>query len=166
VSAAAPCHAATRRRGRRSAAIIVATCVAAAAIAGCAGATHDPPSAPPRSPLYSEPAAAREAARADEPGAGAGVTVTAPAGSAGRGALARRLPLRFRRWRLSLAQTSARQGVYVVMMLPPPGRPVTPTGAARLLRAAAHACGDDPGAYRPLVPMSALAGAHHDREGR
>jgi hypothetical protein len=163
VSAAAPCQAATRRRGRRSAAIIVATCVAAAAMAGCARATPDPPSAPPRSPLYSEPATARNAARADELDAGAGVTVTAPAGSAGRGALARRLPLRFRRWRLSLAQISARPGVYVVTMLPPPGRPVTPTGAARLLRAAAHAFGDDPGAYRPLVAMSALAGAHHHR---
>jgi hypothetical protein len=73
------------------------------------------------------------------------------------------LPLRFRRWRLSLAQISARRRVYVVTMLPPPGRPVTPTGAARRLRAAAHAFGDDPGAYQPLVAMSALAGAHHHR---
>jgi hypothetical protein len=143
--------------------MIAATCLAAAAIAGCAGTTPDPPSAPPRSPLYSEPAAAREAARADEPGAGAGVTVTAPAGSAASGALSRRLPLRFRGWRLSLAQISARRGVYVVVMLPPPGRPATPAGAARLLRATAKAFGDDPGAYRPLVPMSALAGAHHHR---
>jgi hypothetical protein len=70
------------------------------------------------------------------------------------------LPLRFGGWHLSLAQISARRGVYLVAMLPPPGRRATPTRAARLLRAAAHAFHDDPGAYRPLVPMSALAGAH------
>jgi hypothetical protein len=106
------------------------------------------------------------AARADEPGAGAGVTVRAPSGSAGRGALARRLPLRFGGWRLSPAQISARHGWYLVTTLPPPGHRATPAAAARLLHAAAHAVGDDPGAYRPLVPMSALADAHHHRAGR
>jgi hypothetical protein len=150
---------------RRRAAALAVTCLAATAIAGCAAARHDQPSAAPRSTLYSEGAAARAAAPADEPGAGVGVTVTAPTVSAGRGALARRLPLRFRGWRLSLAQISARRGAYLVTLLPPPGRRATPMAAVRLLHAAALACGDDPRAYRPLVPMSALAGTH-DRRGR
>ena len=33
-------------------------------------------------------------------------------------------------------------------------------------RYAAYAFGDDPSAYRPLVPMSALASAHRDQGGR
>ena len=164
MSEAAPCTVATSRVPRhvaaRWAAAIAATCLAAVALAGCGGGTHRAPPAPRRSPLLSESAVARQASRADEPGAGAGVTVMAPSGSAGRGALARRLPLRFRGWHLSLAQISARRGAYLVAMLPPAGRRATPSGAARLLRAAAHAFHDDPGIYRPLVPMSALAGAH------
>jgi hypothetical protein len=166
MSAAARCYVATRHVAPGRAATIAATCLAAAALAGCDGGTHDPSSAPPRSPLYAGRAAAREAAPADEPGAGAGVTVMAPTGAAGRGALARRLPLRFRAWQLSLAQVSARRGGYLVMMLPPPGHRATRVAAARLLRAAARAFRDDPGAYRPLVPMSVLAGAHDERAGR
>jgi hypothetical protein len=141
--------------------MIAAACLAAAVISGCGGGHHDGPPAP-RSPLLVLGAGGR----ADEPGAGAGVRVTAPSGSAGRGALARRLPVRFGGWRLSLAQISARHGWYLVTTLPPPGRRATPAAAARLLRAAAHAVDDDPGGYRPLVPMSALADAHHDRAGR
>jgi len=164
VSDAAACNVATRRVPRhvaaRGAAAIAATCLAAAALAGCGGSTHRAPPAQRRSPLFPQSAVAREASPADEPGARAGVTVRAPSGSAGRGALARRLPLRFRGWHLSLAQISAKRGAYLVAMLPPPGRRATPCGAARLLRAAAHAFHDDPGTYRPLMPMSALAGAH------
>jgi hypothetical protein len=129
-------------------------------ISGCGG-DHDAPPSPPLPPL-----APRAARPADEPGTGAGVTVIAPAGATGRGALARRLPLRFRGWQLSLAQISPQRGAYLITVLPPAGRRVTPAAAARLLRAAAHAFGDDPNVYRPLVPMSALAGAHRDREGR
>ena len=160
MSDAAPCNVATRRVLSRWAAAIAATCLAAVALAGCGRGTHRAPAAPHRSPLFSQSAVATEASSADEPGAGAGVTVRAPSGSAGRGALARRLPLRFRGWHLSLAQISAKRGAYLVAMLPPPGRRATPSGAARLLRAAAHAFHDDPGTYRPLMPMSALAGAH------
>ena len=160
MSDAAPCNVATRRVLSRGAAAIAATCLAAVALAGCGGDTHRAPPAPRQSPLFSQSAVATEASSADEPGAGAGVTVRAPSGSAGRGALARRLPLRFRGWHLSLAQISAKRGAYLVAMLPPRGRRATPCGAARLLRAAAHAFHDDPGTYRPLVPMSALAGAH------
>ena len=164
MSEAPRCTVATSRVPRHVAAgwaaAIAATCLAAVALAGCGGGTHRAPPAPHRSPLLSESAVARQASRADEPGAGADVAVTAPSGSAGRGALARRLPLRFRGWHLSLAQISVRRGAYLVAMLPPAGRRATPSGTARLLRAAAHAFHDDPGIYRPLVPMSALAGAH------
>jgi hypothetical protein len=141
--------------------MIAAACLAAAAISGCADGDHDAPPPPP-SPLV----APRAARPADEPGSGAGATVTAPAGATGRGALARRLPLRFCGWHLSLAQINARRGAYLITMLPPRGRRATPAAAARLLRAAAHAFSDDPGAYRLLLPMSALAGAHRDRGGR
>lgn len=166
MSDAAPSNVATRRLPRHLAAhrpaATAATYLAAAALAGCGGSTHRAPPAPRQSPLISESAATREASPADEPAARAGVTVRTPSGSAGRGALARRLPLRFRGWHLSLAQISAKRGAYLVAMLPPPGRRATPSGAARVLRAAAHACHDDPGTYRPVMPMSALAGAHLD----
>jgi hypothetical protein len=165
MSAATPWRVTTRHVAGRWVAAIAATCLAAAAIAGCAGNQHHAPP-PPRPPLFAPRAAAHDAGPADEPGAGAGVTVTAPTGTAGRGALARRLPLRFGGWQLSLAQISARRGAYLVTMLPPAGRRATRVAAARLLRTAAHAVRDDPGAYRPLVPMSALAGAHHERDGR
>jgi hypothetical protein len=141
--------------------MIAAACLAAAVISGCADGDHDA-LPPPRSPLL----APRAASPADEPGTAAGVAVTAPAGATGRGALARRLPLRFRGWQLSLAQISPGRGVYLITVLPPGGRRATPAAAARLLRAAARSFGDDPSVYRPLVPMSALAGAYRDWEGR
>jgi hypothetical protein len=142
--------------------MVAAACLAAAVISGCADGGHDA-APPPRSPPLLAPRPARPA---DEPGTGAGVTVTVPAGATGRGALARRLPLRFRGWQLSLAHISPRRGVCLITVLPPVGRRATPAAAARLLRAAVHAFGDDPSAYRPLLPMSALAGAHADRAGR
>ena len=143
-------------------AAITATCLAAGVIAGCAGSPHRPAPQPTPSNLYSLQATASGAAPADEPAAAAGVTVTAPSGPAGRPALARRLPARFRGWQLSMAQISPRRGAYLVTALPPPGRRATLATAARLLGAAARALADDPRGYRPLLPMSALAGAHRD----
>jgi hypothetical protein len=161
VSAAAAHKRASQSWTRGGAVMIAAACLAAAVISRCANGDHDSPPAP-GSPLLA-PHVARPT---DEPGTGAEVTVTARAGATGRGALARRLPLRFRGWQLSLAQISPGRGDYLITVLPPAGRRATPAAAARLLRAAAHTFGDDPSAYRPLVPMSALAGAHRDRDGR
>ena len=163
MSAASQRRAATRRvcvaRAWRIAAI-AAACLPAGVIAACGGDGHRPTPAPTPSNVYSLHATARDGAPADEPAAAAGATVTAPSGPTGRGALARRLPVRFRGWQLSIAQLSPRHAAYLVTALPPPGRRATLATAARLLRAAARALGDDPGAYRPLLPMSALAAAH------
>lgn len=154
MSAASQRRAAPARR-------LAATSLAAAIIAGCAS-DAPPPAQPTASTLYSPHAPAGDAAPAGEPAATAGITVTAPSGPTGRGALARRLPARFRGWRLSIAQVSPRHPAYLVTTLPPSGRRATLVTAARLLRAAARAFGDDPRAYRLLLPMSALAGAHRD----
>jgi hypothetical protein len=79
------------------------------------------------------------------------------------GALARRLPTTTPAgWRLALTQVDARHGVYVVEAVPPAAGRTTMRQATRVLASAARTAGDDPDAYRALIPMSALAGSRSD----